>query len=678
MVFLIVIENLILRNRNLTIIFYCISDLAFRGHRDEAICNLNFDSDKNYFKMQNEGNFIGLVKLLAGENADLANHLRKCRRIVDSSPNERYLTFLSNKFIYSTLNVVQNMLVRKIVIEIQESGNHFGIMMDTTTDVSSKSQCSVAVRYVNPNNDIMERTISFFESKYNTGQGLYNSLDVILNEIGLSTKNIVGHSFDGASAMRCTMSDFLKKDNDNNIYVWCYSHRFNLIISDATRSSTNIKFVLGLAEETAKMFRRSYKKMDVWVNTLQSIPNIDSRIRLKLIGQTRWSFKQDAISNIVKTEFYFYALIKTLARMCCSPRFDYPTLTTLCSTLSSWLNYEYILRTLLLHKVFCLLMPTTKCLQTAGLDIIRAIKLIEDAKTELEMFQDHYAQNCLEANTFINRVNDLMRNDDEMSFFDVDCFINIPDEFERQNQEIKVLQEIENFVNILINNTELRFLNDLDINSNEALYKELGYLNVTNLMESLSLNENATISITKLCEINGILNVRETEEELREFVYEFHRHVRTQHGLRGSLINNNLFNEDDRYYLLIDDDDTDDEIFNIIEVDPEFEMCNEKQCDCVECILKFINENHEREEKYHNVNKIYKYLAVLPCTQVKCERDFSKLKVTKNRLRSTLTNTNLSNLMIISTENNMLAEIDINNIVDEIAVSSKQFAKILL
>lgn len=65
---------------------------------------------------------------------------------------------------------------------------------------------------------------------------------------------------------------------------------------------------------------------------------------------------------------------------------------------------------------------------------------------------------------------------------------------------------------------------------------------------------------------------------------------------------------------------------------------------------------------YEELYNIYKFVSMLPCTQVKYERDFSK-----NRLRSNLVEENLQSLMIVQTEVDMFADIDLDDFIDEIA-----------
>lgn len=68
----------------------------------------------------------------------------------------------------------------------------------------------------------------------------------------------------------------------------------------------------------------------------------------------------------------------------------------------------------------------------------------------------------------------------------------------------------------------------------------------------------------------------------------------------------------------------------------------------------------------------YRYVAILPFTEVKCESVFSNLKLSKNRLRTTITDEHLQNLMIISSESDLLHKIHIDEIVRELSKESVQ------
>ena len=71
---------------------------------------------------------------------------------------------------------------------------------------------------------------------------------------------------------------------------------------------------------------------------------------------------------------------------------------------------------------------------------------------------------------------------------------------------------------------------------------------------------------------------------------------------------------------------------------------------CLPCVLLLLHKYNLHCISFTNLYVAYKVVLSLPCTQVKCERAFSKLKIIKKRLRSMLGQENLDSLMIINVE----------------------------
>jgi hypothetical protein len=63
---------------------------------------------------------------------------------------------------------------------------------------------------------------------------------------------------------------------------------------------------------------------------------------------------------------------------------------------------------------------------------------------------------------------------------------------------------------------------------------------------------------------------------------------------------------------------------------------------------------------YPNAKKVYKFLLTLPVTVATNERSFSKLKLLKNTLRSTLNNDKMEWLILCSIEKDLLQNIDLS------------------
>lgn len=77
---------------------------------------------------------------------------------------------------------------------------------------------------------------------------------------------------------------------------------------------------------------------------------------------------------------------------------------------------------------------------------------------------------------------------------------------------------------------------------------------------------------------------------------------------------------------------------------------------------------HVREvDCYPNVSIAYRILFTVPVTVASAERSFSKLKLLKNYLRSTMSQERLNGLTTLCIEKKLLDDIDINSIINDFA-----------
>lgn len=82
--------------------------------------------------------------------------------------------------------------------------------------------------------------------------------------------------------------------------------------------------------------------------------------------------------------------------------------------------------------------------------------------------------------------------------------------------------------------------------------------------------------------------------------------------------------------------------------------------------------------KYSELLKLFQHIFTLPCTQAKCERDFSIFKNIKTSNRSQFNDQNLESHMIIKTNCDLLPMSAIPIIIDRIAEISPQLKKLLV
>ena len=114
------------------------------------------------------------------------------------------------------------------------------------------------------------------------------------------------------------------------------------------------------------------------------------------------------------------------------------------------------------------------------------------------------------------------------------------------------------------------------------------------------------------------------------------------------------------------------------EESPTFQPCNKKECNsCLKCAYKVLLNYSMYSRQYNELFKVYKLLLTIPMTQVTCERVFSKLKIIKTRLRSTLSNENLETLLLMQSETDILNSIDSDTIIDKLCQSSSEMRRLL-
>ena len=81
---------------------------------------------------------------------------------------------------------------------------------------------------------------------------------------------------------------------------------------------------------------------------------------------------------------------------------------------------------------------------------------------------------------------------------------------------------------------------------------------------------------------------------------------------------------------------------------------------------------------FSTLNVLYKILVSIPVTSSSAERAMSRVRLTKNRLRTTMVDDWLSSLMILASEKDILKSIPVDRIIDHFATLSILLRKLLI
>lgn len=88
---------------------------------------------------------------------------------------------------------------------------------------------------------------------------------------------------------------FIKQENQNSVYIWCYAHILNLCVCD-TCENLAAKNLFGLLNRLANFFSDPYKKMGVWKEIQEKLTTGQNKLKkLQKIGETRWWSREKAL-----------------------------------------------------------------------------------------------------------------------------------------------------------------------------------------------------------------------------------------------------------------------------------------------------------------------------------------------------------------------------------------------
>jgi len=96
----------------------------------------------------------------------------------------------------------------------------------------------------------------------------------------------------------------------------------------------------------------------------------------------------------------------------------------------------------------------------------------------------------------------------------------------------------------------------------------------------------------------------------------------------------------------------------------EFQLLSDqiKESDGMSGVMKLLQQSGHL---YPKVSNVYNYILTLPITIASNERSFSKMKLIKNYLRTTLTNDNLEYLLLCSVERDLLDKLHLPELAEQ-------------
>lgn len=562
---------------------------------------LAFRGSSNKLFESNNGNYLQLVEMVSKFDAVLSEHLRRVELRNKNTPH--YLGWEhQNELIVLLANSVQDVILN----QIRES-KYFSIILDCTPDITHTEQITIIIRCVSTSGPvrIFEYFLGFSPVIDVTGQGLFEFIENKLKELNLNMNNLRGQGYDNGANMRGKHIGLQKKILEKYpraFFIPCSAHSLNLVVNDAVKISFESVEFFNTVQELYVFFSSSNIR---WNVLLKHLP----KLTLKALSETRWESRIDAITPLKTQIGEIYDALEELEN---DNKRDMNTRTLAKSLKNKNFKFKFMCSVVMWQDILSKINVVSKILQSPKFDIKSSLDALNNLK-----------------NYFMTK-----RSDEDFQNFLI------------ESREIATKASIEEAFPSLptqrIRRKKRHFEYegaDEPIASPELSFKVNFYFKIldaaiTAIEERFQLLQQHTDIFNVIYAITKIGN----DDELKINCEKINQALTDTSSSESDISATDLYEE-------------------IKAIEPFF-TTEKNPSD----ILEYIYENNLLST-FPNLTIIVRIFLTLPVTVATGERSFSKLKIIKNYLRSSMTQDRLSALAMLSIEHEVCATLNTKDIV---------------
>lgn len=527
-------------------------------------------------------------------------------RFSDISSLSRY----TSKDIQNEILTVMADMVREQIIEEVKQSVYFSVLLDETKDISKQEQLSFVLRFF-ANGKVHEGFLDFKRAIGLDAHSLATQIIAALKSYGLDISScLVGQGYDGASVMSGANRGVQQKVRESAplaIYTHCFAHRLNLVLVDSCKSVPDVANFFALVEKLY-VFSSGSVVHSRWIEIQKQMYPGEQPRQLQRLSDTRWACRVVACRNIRDR---LDALLCTLHDIACNSNGDRAVEA---SGLIAMMEFKFVF---LLH-LFCDLLGkihvVSNLLQSSSIDLSTAVELTSNLLTcmkEIRQSDDYLNNICQSAKKLCNECN-------ITSALNTSCRTRkLPARF-----ACSVVNETVGHTSVIDTETAFRqhvFLPILDCINSELERRFSAEANTLMVgIQALAPKHHSFLDRGKLEAFSKLYR-----GDIEDLGHEIHQLKRL------------------------------------------LERTEAKTPLNLETMLDLARFLEPFKLAFQEIFKLLNIALVLPVSSAACERSFSALKLIKTHLRSTMCDSRLTSIAVLSVERVRALGLNLDDFVDE-------------
>lgn len=567
--------------------------------------NLAFRGTNAKLYEENNGNFLGLIEMVAKFDPAMQEHVRRIRN------KETHAHYLGPQIQNEIISIMATN-VKNAIVNNTKRAKYFSVLLDCTPDMSHQEQMSLILRFVNMTSldvTVEEHFIDFIPINDQTGKGLSNALLAELEALGLDINDCRGQGYDNGANMKGQnqgVQAHILRLNPRAYFMPCGCHNLNLTLGDMARCSSKAMSFFGIVQRIYTIFAGSPKR---WEILKAKVPSLT----VKPLSETRWECRVESVRAIrYQTSDIRDALLE-VAEGCSDPKVKSETM----SLANEIQSFEFLMSMVIWYDILFAVNTVSKTLQSKDMQLDVALSQLNGLIDFMQKYRD--TGFAAAKSTAIQIATDIDIEPVFKAIRRVKCKRD-----ENQNKYTPDPEQayVTDYFFVIV---------DQALTALHTRFKQ---------MQEFGNMFGFLFDLTKLCEMD------ETELE------------------RQCTVLNDALSASESQDI------------NAVDFFHELRILREIIPKGVTTALQTLRFIRRIEGTFPNCEIALRILLTIPITVASSERSFSKLKLIKNYLRTTMSQERLCGLALLSIEKDIASKLDYNDFIAEFA--AKKARKVTL